>query len=236
MPVLATATEDGGVDARTVVLRRVDAALGTLVFFTDQRSRKVADVGHRPSAMLVFWRNRLRWQLRALVHVSVQGSGPEVDALWQRVRRSASSADYLSPAAPGTPRADAVGLSKPLVEASYFTVLPAQVTEMDWLVLGSGAIGVPACCPTHGSGSRLDRIPHCTPARQEGLDLCPRVPVVKQVHRALVGRWLLLAGPSLQDCSRTEVEYRVLITEDRSEPGSRRPQPYGQPRSGLGCP
>lgn len=138
-PVLATATDDGGVNARTVVLRRVDAALGTLVFFTDQRSRKVADIAHHPGAMLVFWSDRLRWQLRALVHVSVQTGGPEVDALWQRVRQSASATDYLSPVAPGTPRADAVGTLEPLepsVESSHFTVLTALVTEMDWLELG----------------------------------------------------------------------------------------------------
>jgi len=135
-PVLATAADDGGVNARTVVLRRVDADLGTLVFFTDQRSRKVADISHCSSAMLVFWSDRLRWQLRARVHVSVQASGPEVDALWQRVSQSASAADYLSPLAPGTPRVNAVGPSEPWVEASHFTVLTAQVTEMDWLELG----------------------------------------------------------------------------------------------------
>lgn len=135
-PVLATSTHDGGVNARTLVLRRVDAALGTLVFFTDQRSCKVADIAHRPSAMLVFWSNRLRWQLRARVHVSVQASGPEVNALWQRVMQSASAADYLSPVAPGMPRVDAVTPSEPPVEVSHFTVLTAQVTEMDWLELG----------------------------------------------------------------------------------------------------
>lgn len=135
-PVLATAADDGGVDARTVVLRSADAALTTLAFYTDQRSRKVADIAQRPDAMLVFWCNRLHWQLRVRARVSAQTSGPEVDALWQRVRQSPSAGDYLSPVAPGTPRADAHGMPQPASNLSHFTVLTAKVTEIDWLELG----------------------------------------------------------------------------------------------------
>jgi hypothetical protein len=135
-PVLATEAEGGGVDARTVVLRRVDAALGTLVFFTDQRSRKVADIAQHPGAVLVFWSDRLRWQLRVRALASAQTSGTEVDALWQRVGQSSSAEDYLAPVAPGTPRADAQRTQQPVSDLSHFTVLTAQVTEMDWLELG----------------------------------------------------------------------------------------------------
>lgn len=143
-PVLATATDVGGVNARTVVLRGVDAALGTLVFYTDARSGKVAELAHQPIGMLVFWCGRLHWQLRVRVQVTVHTSGPEVEALWQRVRQSASAGDYLAPEAPGTPRVEARGTPtqasvcqpESLGEATHFTVLKAQVTEMDWLELG----------------------------------------------------------------------------------------------------
>ena len=151
-PVLATATDDGGVNARTVVLRGVDAALGTLVFYTDARSGKVAELAHQPIGMLVFWCGRLHWQLRVRVRLTVHTSGPEVESLWQRVRQSASAGDYLAPVAPGTPRVEATGsptqadavdaaqasvcLPEPLGEVTHFTVLTAQVTEMDWLELG----------------------------------------------------------------------------------------------------
>ena len=71
-------------------------------------------------------------------------SGPEVEALWQRVRQSPSAGDYLAPVAPGTPRVEAMSSptqasvppSGPPGEATHFTVLTAQVTEMDWLELG----------------------------------------------------------------------------------------------------
>lgn len=51
-PVLATTACDGNANARTVVLRRADASLGTLLFFTDQRSGKVADIAHRRARVL----------------------------------------------------------------------------------------------------------------------------------------------------------------------------------------
>lgn len=134
-PVLATASEDGGVNARTVVLRSVDAGLGTLSVFTDRRSAKVSDLAHWSNAQFVFWSARLHWQLRVRVAVSVQSSGPEVAALWQRVSQSASAHDYLSPVAPGTPLVEADPDAPARVGEHHFTLLTAKVTEMDWLEL-----------------------------------------------------------------------------------------------------
>lgn len=99
---LATVGLDGGPQARTVILREADEAAGQLVFFTDRRSPKVAELGREPRACLVFWSRRLRWQLRVRAQVSLEFDGNAVEATWLRLRDSAAAGDYLAPAAPGT--------------------------------------------------------------------------------------------------------------------------------------
>jgi pyridoxamine 5'-phosphate oxidase len=133
-PVLATVATDGCANARTVVLRSVDATRGTLVCYTDKRTPKVAEIGIQQNAMLVFWSSRLNWQLRVRVDMSVQTRGPEVDALWSRVKQTAGANDYLQPALPGSPLCDAEKISETLQD-HHFSVLCAAVTEMDWLEL-----------------------------------------------------------------------------------------------------
>jgi pyridoxine/pyridoxamine 5'-phosphate oxidase len=139
-PVLASAGADGLPDARTVVLRQVDALAGQLTFYTDSRSPKVAQLQTQASAMLVFWSARLSWQLRVRVACTVITAGPEVDALWQGVKQSAAAGDYLSPLAPGavlaqgrtTANEETTDAPMP---AHSFAVLRAQVLQMDWLEL-----------------------------------------------------------------------------------------------------
>mgnify|MGYP006196394707 CR=1 FL=1 len=74
-PVLASADPDGLPDARTVVLRQVDALAGQLTFYTDSRSPKVAQLQTQAAAMLVFWSARLSWQLRVRVACTAITSG-----------------------------------------------------------------------------------------------------------------------------------------------------------------
>ena len=139
-PVLASADADGLPDARTVVLRQVDAVAGQLTFYTDNRSPKVAQLQAQASAVLVFWSARLSWQLRVRVACSVITSGPEVEALWQGVKQSAAAGDYLSPLPPGavlppsSGPADAAKANAPAPTHS-FALLRAQVLQMDWLAL-----------------------------------------------------------------------------------------------------
>ena len=139
-PVLASADGDGLPDARTVVLRQVDAQAGQLTFYTDSRSPKVAQLQAQGAAMLVFWSARLSWQLRVRVTCSVITAGPEVEALWQGVKQSAVAGDYLSPLAPGavlaqdsaTASAETTDAPRP---AHSFALMRAQVLQMDWLEL-----------------------------------------------------------------------------------------------------
>ena len=134
-PVLASTGQDGFVNARTVVLREANAIAGQLEFYTDTRSPKVAELLEQPIAALVFWSARLNWQLRVRAQFSVTTSGPRVEALWQRVKQSASANDYLSPTAPGTALPAVNVPADTLGQTANFTVLSAQVFEMNWLEL-----------------------------------------------------------------------------------------------------
>ena len=72
---LATRAGDS-VDARSVVLREVDAAQQQLIFYTDARSPKAAQLRAQAEAHLVCWCPRLGWQLRAKVVAEVLTEGP----------------------------------------------------------------------------------------------------------------------------------------------------------------
>lgn len=131
-PVLATVDPQGAPQARTVVLRGADAHALQLVFFTDSRSPKVAELQANPDAALVFWSRRLQWQLRVGVRAVVQTEGQQVDAAWARVGQSAAAGDYLSAQAPGSV-VDAATTSG--TAQHHFAVVTAQVEHWDWLEL-----------------------------------------------------------------------------------------------------
>ena len=137
-PVLATVGRQGAPDARTVVLRHADAKLSRLHIYTDSRSPKVTALADQPSAMLVFWSKRLSWQLRVRVHMSVQTTGPQIEAVWDRVSQSAAAGDYLSAAAPGDVLPSEQELPGDPTHQHHLAILIAQVQEIDWLELARG--------------------------------------------------------------------------------------------------
>ena len=137
-PVLATVGCDGSPNARTIVLRKVDAKLLTLCFYTDARSEKVSELAKEPKAVFVFWSPRLNWQLRVKAEISISTKGPELQTLWQRVQQSASAADYMASASPGTERPEGYSSAQTLSDDHHFALLNAQVLQMDWLELGRG--------------------------------------------------------------------------------------------------
>ena len=138
-PVLATVGCNGSPNARTVVLRKVDAKLLTFCFYTDARSEKVSELAKEPKAVFVFWSLRLNWQLRVKAEISISTKGPELQALWQRVQQSASAGDYMATEASGTERPTGFGTAQNLSGDHHFALLNAQVLQMDWLELGHGA-------------------------------------------------------------------------------------------------
>ena len=128
---LATVDRDAA-DLRTVVLREVQAEQRRLLFFTDARSPKVAQIRAQPAATLMVWCERLGWQLRLRVRLDVETSGLAVSSHWARLKLTPAAMDYLSPLPPGAP----LGQATPeRASRSQFAVVSAQVQSIDWLEL-----------------------------------------------------------------------------------------------------
>lgn len=140
--VLATASVDGA-DARTVVLREVDASARQLMIYTDSRAGKVAQLRAQPHGTLVLWSARLGWQLRCRLACTVHEAGLAVASRWERLKLTRAAHDYLSLEAPGQVSAGAEGagettrMTPPLAlsERACFAIIEAQVLEIDWLEL-----------------------------------------------------------------------------------------------------
>jgi pyridoxamine 5'-phosphate oxidase len=131
-PVLATVGGSAGCDARVVVLREADADQRELVFYTDARSPKAAQITNHPTAVMVMWSAELGWQLRLGVQLSLETSGLAVSSRWARLKMTPAAQDYLSPLAPGSP------LAHPAPERGTrenFALVIATVQTIDWLSL-----------------------------------------------------------------------------------------------------
>ncbi len=127
------ATVDGGAaDARTVVLRDLEAASRTLLIYTDPRSPKARQLAACPQGMLVLWSAALGWQVRLRVALALETSGLRVSSRWARLKLTPAAQDYLSPLPPGSP------LETPIPRREsreHFALLAAQVQAVDWLEL-----------------------------------------------------------------------------------------------------
>lgn len=135
-PVLATVAGSGDeavADARTVVLREADADRRRLIFYTDARSPKVAQLQSRPHGVLVVWSAALGWQLRCRVRLAAVVDGLAVSSRWARIKLSPAAQDYLSPLAPGSPLDGAPPVDH--AERGAFALLTAEVVQIDWLEL-----------------------------------------------------------------------------------------------------
>jgi hypothetical protein len=130
--VLATIQDDEA-QARAVVLREVDVAARELMFFTDARSAKVAQMRQRPVGTMLCWSSRLSWQLRLRVRLEVESSGLKVSSRWARLKLTPAAQDYLSPLPPGTPVTEPYEPER--ASRSHFAVVTAHVLSIDWLEL-----------------------------------------------------------------------------------------------------
>ena len=129
--VLATA-DGAAADARTVVLRDLEAASRTLLIYTDPRSPKAQQIAAAAQGMLVLWSETLGWQLRLRVALTLETAGLRVSSRWAQLKLTPAAHDYLSPLPPGSP----LGAREPQRESrEHFAVLAAQVQSVDWLEL-----------------------------------------------------------------------------------------------------
>nr|WP_217283585.1 pyridoxamine 5'-phosphate oxidase family protein [Aquabacterium terrae] len=131
--LMALATVDGdAADLRHVVLRESRPAERSLIFYTDARSPKVAQLAAHPLGTLLLWSRALRWQLRLRCRFYIAVDGAEVAARWQQLKATPAALDYLSPLAPGQ------ALQAPLPEPTHeghFALVTARVERLDWLEL-----------------------------------------------------------------------------------------------------
>jgi hypothetical protein len=120
-------------ELRHVVLREVHAEARALVFFTDARSPKVAQMRAHPQGSLLAWSERLGWQLRLRVALAVETEGLGVSSRWARLKMSPAAHDYLSPLPPGTPVTERFVPER--ASRDHFSVVNARVEAIDWLEL-----------------------------------------------------------------------------------------------------
>jgi pyridoxamine 5'-phosphate oxidase len=137
-PVLASVDETGLPQARTVVLRQANTAEQALIFYTDKRSPKIAELTRSKNACLVFWSTRLSWQLRVKAQIHCTLQGPAVDSAWAVVSQTRAANDYLTPSPPGeimpAEMAQDGNVSASRSEHNL-AIITAKVQSIDWLEL-----------------------------------------------------------------------------------------------------
>lgn len=113
-PVLATVALDGSADARTVVLRAVDADARELAVHSDTRAGKLAQLRAHPQACLVFHDAAERTQLRASGPIRIHENDEAAAQAWAGLRPQ----------------------SRSLYEGyARFALLRLRMTALDWLLL-----------------------------------------------------------------------------------------------------
>jgi pyridoxamine 5'-phosphate oxidase len=126
---------------RMVVLRDLRRQDRTLVFYTDARSDKVAELAENRQAGLLFWNRRNSWQLRMHVEIEVVRSGTEFETRWRQVGATRNAVEYQSALRPGAPLGsaatpDAAAAAPDTVQPEHhFAILRASVLTCDSLEL-----------------------------------------------------------------------------------------------------
>ena len=146
-PLLVTAGIDGFPAARTVVLRGFNAADRTLTFHTDQRARKVAELGADSRVAVVFYDAKQKIQVRVAGTATVHMDDHVSQAAWERLP-AFSRRCYLG-APPGTISPEptsglpshlelsAPGLEEADPAVDNFAVINVAICRLEWLYLSS---------------------------------------------------------------------------------------------------
>ena len=128
---MATTGLDGTAKLRTLVLRGTDRDAHQLLFYTDRRSPKMAEIQARREVSCLFFSSAQQVQYRfsgiATIHIK--------NSLWQRHwdrLKPYARRDYASARAPGltgeTDYADALAIEN-------FALIACRFTQLDWLSL-----------------------------------------------------------------------------------------------------
>lgn len=132
-PTLATVSENGMPQARTVVLRGADKQAATLAIYTDIHSEKISALRATPVAALHVWDAVEQLQIRIAANVTTL-TGEAVIERWQRLPEHARSA-YSSGLVPGQPIANSLAYTK-TPDKNAFAVMLLEIQTIDALHLG----------------------------------------------------------------------------------------------------
>lgn len=146
-PSLATVDSDNRPQVRTVVLRGADYDSGTLVTYTDRRSRKFQQIQDSPTVSWLFWDAQLRAQLRVETSARLRWDDQTADSCWEASPLT-SRRSYLAPLPsgisspdPATNLPDHLRDRVPTADESNagrhnFAVIESTIKSMEWLLLG----------------------------------------------------------------------------------------------------
>lgn len=136
-PVLASIGLDGTPQARTLIIRSANSESWMLSAFTDRRSSKCEELKAHPAAQLVFWSQKLNWQLRVSASASIITDEELIDTTWQKVSQSKTSKDYLNVNAPSSMISSEAAEKNSLLESEnhQFAIIQLKIIQLDWLEL-----------------------------------------------------------------------------------------------------
>lgn len=125
-----------GPSSRSVILRKVLPAQRQLVFFTDARTAKIADLAHCERLALLFWNPQHSLQLRIAASAVIETDADTIEAYWNLVPPHAQR-DYGSVDAPGSVllHGDTEDQLDVATARQHFTVLYAIADSLDVLHL-----------------------------------------------------------------------------------------------------
>jgi general stress protein 26 len=138
-PALATCGPDGP-NVRTVALRKASRRQRALLFHTDVRSSKVAELEANPRAVWMGWDPKSSEQIQLCGQTSIHRDDDLADKLWEGLPDD-EQAFYFKPKTPGAPSDVPVsGIRRGEVDEETarhnFAAVRTLVDEIRWLYLG----------------------------------------------------------------------------------------------------
>ncbi len=145
---VATVLEEGGADARLLLLRGADADERVLWFHCDRRSRKVRQLKLEPNAAVVCYDPEAKIQFRMAGEVSIHEDDAIADQHWAQLEFAARDR-YAQAPEPDVELSEIdprlarqvrdVERSGEVHGRENFAALMCVVSSIDWLRLGEGA-------------------------------------------------------------------------------------------------
>ncbi len=135
-PVVASADADGKPQARTMILRGVDAMAKTLTFHTDIRTPKITQWRQSEFVCVVFYDHKEKIQVRVEGTVYLHRDDLLADELWHAARPTSQLA-YAAHSAPGTSIAAPLPATVSLTPDTRrnFCAVVIHVDTLEWLYL-----------------------------------------------------------------------------------------------------